>query len=168
MKAKLLFLLIASLMMSGSIFGQVQNSNRIPPPRPPVMEEEEIFIKLDDPVLFPGCEIHNTVKEQKECTQKKLQQAIFHFMELPDSALQAGLIGNIKLSLLIEKNGAISTIKIEKSLDELPDQKVLEAAEKLNTAGIYFVIHFRGRPVKFLMFVDLEFTEEVYKKLREP
>lgn len=162
---KNILLITTSLFSSISVIAQNENKNSPPPPPPPplVGKVEQIFIRVPDMPRFPGCEgFTGSDTEKDECANEKMMAFLYENLEYPNEAREKGITGSVIASFIVEPNGYISNTKIEKGLIKACDEQVLRAIKLMCRPGMRWSPgRSRGRPVRVLVKVKLEFSEKM-------
>jgi len=122
-----------------------------------VVVEEEVetdvpFAIIEDVPVFPGCE--KVAKEKRrDCLQDKVQQHIRKNFSYPESAMDAGIQGTVRVSFIIDKEGKVSVAHLRG-----PDKALEKEAERIisklpqMTPGKQ-----RGKPVRMVMQIPIVF-----------
>jgi protein TonB len=86
--------------------------------------------------------------------QDALYSVISSNINYPDIAKRAGIIGKVLLSFVIEKDGSVSNIRIERGIGGGCDEEAIKAVSKLDkwNPGIQ-----NGRPVRVRMMIPIFF-----------
>ncbi len=130
-----------------------------PPPPPPAPKEEEIFRVVEQMPRFPGCEdISGTREEKKACADKKMLEFLYGNIKYPAIARENGIEGNVVVSFVVEKDGAITdpkvirdpgaglgdeSVRVVDMMSKLP-QKWTPGQQRGNAVRVQFIL-----PVKF-------------------
>jgi TonB family protein len=81
--------------------------------------------------VYPGCEYFLTPAEVRECFNQKIKQFINRNVEFPEMAKQMGVAGKVWVSFIINNDGNVSDVKIERSVDKLLDDEALRVIREL-------------------------------------
>tara|TARA_B110000046_G_C12891217_1_gene354444 strand:- start:289 stop:780 length:492 start_codon:yes stop_codon:yes gene_type:complete len=122
MKPTLLFLLLAF-----NFFAQVERSNEIiPPPRQNYEEIDvvkEVFEFPDILPVFPCYTFYNyddvgnkTSIKKEDCGTSAMMYFIMVNLNYPEKSIQKNEQGRVFLAFVVEKNGSITDIKVEKGV----------------------------------------------------
>ena len=140
-------------------FAQVKDIPSPPPPSKPTAQEEEIFKVVEHPPRFPGCE-DEPKAEREKCAEEKMYAFFYKHLKYPASAKEKGITGVVKASFIVEKDGRILNETIEQGLTKDCDQEVLRVIQLMTKYGYKWnPIKARGRPVKLLKEIEIEFSE---------
>ena len=89
------------------------------------------FVNVESKPIYPGCEDFATEDERFNCFNIKIRQFVGRKFEFPEMAKQMGIQGKIWVSFIIEKDGKVSDITIERSVDKLLDDESLRVVRQL-------------------------------------
>jgi TonB family protein len=89
------------------------------------------FINVESKPIFPGCEGLTTEDERFNCFNVKIRQFVGEEFEFPEKAKEMGIQGKIWVSFIIEKDGTVSNIIIERGVDKLLDEEAIRVMRKL-------------------------------------
>ncbi|SNZ00904.1 energy transducer TonB [Flagellimonas pacifica] len=78
----------------------------------PPIEDEVIFIKVEDPPVFPGCENENTKEGKRACFQEMMQKHIRKNFRYPEMAQEMRLQGRVSIMFTIQKDGSIDEVRM--------------------------------------------------------
>lgn len=110
-----------------------------------MLEAESIYIAAfvrcaaSKEILFPADEVNGEGKERvyaaSECDKRPqffhsneqhfLDTWVYKYLKYPQAAVENGIQGKVIVSFIIEKDGSLSDIRIEKGVDELLDDEVI-------------------------------------------
>jgi TonB family protein len=108
-------------------------------------EEVYSFTNVENRPVFPGCENLLTEDERFNCFNLKARQFVGKNFEFPEMAKQMGIQGKVWVSFVIDKDGEVTNVKVDRGVDKLLDEeslRVVSALPKMSPAKI------GGRPVK--------------------
>ncbi|MFT5168642.1 MAG: protein TonB [Saprospiraceae bacterium] len=95
----------------------------MPDPKPPVLPNEPvveapiIFEVVEQMPRFSGCEdMGFNESELKSCSDKKMLEYIYSKVKYPAMARENGIEGTVVASFVVEKDGAISGLKIAREI----------------------------------------------------
>jgi len=80
--------------------------------------EPEYYIVVEEMPLFPGCLNMTDYKAEEECSKKKMFEYLAH-VKYPQEARNKGWQGKVYVRFIIEKDGKITNVEIEKSSEHL-------------------------------------------------
>ncbi len=83
-----------------------------PPPRPKEPESGEVFLVVEEPPMFPGCEDISDRDERKRCADQALLRFVRQQIRYPAAARELGIEGLVALRFVVEKDGSISSIQV--------------------------------------------------------
>lgn len=82
-------------------------------PEPIIDEAPPIFVAVEEMPRFPGCNaLAMDEKELKKCSDKAMLDFIYSEVRYPALARENGIEGTVVVSFVIEKDGAITGLKI--------------------------------------------------------
>ncbi len=79
--------------------------------------EEIIYVRVETFPTHQGCE-DKEVTDLESCFDQQIQRLVAENFEFPQSALEEGVEGTIRLSMIIEKDGTISEARISQGIQE--------------------------------------------------
>ena len=89
--------------------------------------------------VYPGCEEYESEEERFNCFNIKIRQFIGEEFKFPKKAKKMGIQGKVWVSFIIEKDGSISNVNIERSVDDLLDneaKRIVRLLPRMNPAKI--------------------------------
>lgn len=91
------------------------------------VESEEVFnfVNVENKPIFPGCEDMATEEERFNCFNVKTRQFIGKNFEFPEMARQMGIQGKVWVSFIIEKDGRITDVAVDRGVDKLLDEEAV-------------------------------------------
>ena len=89
------------------------------------------FVNVENKPVFPGCEDLATEDERLNCFNTKIRQFVGKKFEFPEMAKQMGIQCKVWVSFIIEKDGKVSDITIERGVDKLLDDESLRVVNML-------------------------------------
>ena len=112
-----------------------------------VSTDDEVFsfVNVENRPVFPGCENLPTEDERFNCFNLKARQFIGKNFEFPEMAKQMGIQGKVWVSFVIDKDGKVTNVKVDRGVDKLLDEeaiRVVRMMPKMSPAKV------GGRPVK--------------------
>ena len=79
--------------------------------------EAPLLLVAEEMPRFPGCENENSpLVEKQKCAETKLLKYLQYNIDYPKMAMSQGIQGVVYLQFVVEKNGAISTVKITRDI----------------------------------------------------
>ncbi len=76
-----------------------------------------VYIAVDEPPRFPACEDLDTTLEAKtRCAEEMLLRFLAHNIAYPLEARQQGIEGTVVLSFVVEPDGRLSHLKLERDI----------------------------------------------------
>ena len=88
-------------------------------------EEVFNFVNVENKPIFPGCEGMVTEEERFNCFNIKTRQFIGKNFEFPEMARQMGIQGKVWVSFIIEKDGRIADVAVDRGVDKLLDEEAV-------------------------------------------
>jgi protein TonB len=88
-------------------------------------EEVFNFVNVENKPIFPGCEGMVTEEERFNCFNIKTRQFIGKNFEFPEMARQMGIQGKVWVSFIIEKDGRIADVAVDRGVDRLLDEEAV-------------------------------------------
>ncbi|MFM6998197.1 MAG: energy transducer TonB, partial [Bacteroidota bacterium] len=93
------------------------------------VEEVFNFVNVENKPLFPGCEDLATEEERFNCFNTKTRQFIGKNFEFPEMARQMGIQGKVWVSFIIEKDGRITDVTVDRGVDKLLDEEAVRVVK---------------------------------------
>ncbi|MFM8564797.1 MAG: energy transducer TonB, partial [Bacteroidota bacterium] len=93
------------------------------------VEEVFNFVNVENKPLFPGCENLATEEERFNCFNTKTRQFIGKNFEFPEMARQMGIQGKVWVSFIIEKDGRITDVTVDRGVDKLLDEEAVRVVK---------------------------------------
>lgn len=140
-----------------------------PPPPPPARIDKNMEIKPDS--IFEQrvermpkfdnsfCNKITSEKERQKCIERTLPRYVKFHLEYPERAIRERKRGTVKVSVIVEKDGTVSDVKIVKnSLGVECGKAAIKVVEKMNSFGPMFIPgRHRGQLVRVRMELDIPF-----------
>nr|WP_299488351.1 energy transducer TonB [uncultured Allomuricauda sp.] len=119
----------------------------------PPIEDEVIFIKVENPPIFPGCENEKTKEGKRSCFQEMMQKHIRKNFRYPEIAQEMGLQGRVSIMFTIQKDGSIDNVRMRGPHETLEKEaaRIISKLPKM-TPGKQ-----RGTPVKVPFSIPITF-----------
>ena len=89
------------------------------------VEEVFNFVNVENKPVFPGCEN----LERFNCFNVKTRQFIGKNFEFPEMARQMGIQGKVWVSFIIEKDGRITDVAVDRGVDKLLDEEAMRVVK---------------------------------------
>ena len=89
---------------------------------------EEVWIMVESMPMFPGCD---QPYYDYECHEQKISQFINFNLHYPREARSKKIEGDVVVSMIIEKEGCITTIEIMKSLGYGCDEEAMRIVKMM-------------------------------------
>lgn len=112
------------------------------------------FAVVENKPVFPGCENEVSEAAKYQCFQKGIMTYISKNFEYPEMARQMGISGKVYVSFVIEKNGKVSNVKVERGVDPSLDK---EASRLVNLLPKFTPAKQRGKPCRMSYTVPINF-----------
>lgn len=122
-------------------------------------KENEPHRIVEDMPRFPGCEETDMSDMEKEkCSRQKLKAYVASHLKYPASAKNDGYEGKCYVQFVVNKDGKISDIKIQRSRREDLDREAIRIFSEMNKNGIVWRAgKQRGRNVRVYYSAFVEF-----------
>lgn len=126
-KSTLLFLL-TFLLCNFSSFAQSENQQMEEKPNTneskietpaisvPDTTQREVFEKVEERPLFPGCEDVIDPQKKKECADLKMLQFLYGNLRYPAVARANGIEGMVVIEYIIEPDGSLSNLEVAQDI----------------------------------------------------
>ena len=97
-----------------------------------VGENTEVFdfVSVENRPVFPGCERESNEDAKFECFQLKVRQFVAKETSYPTLARDMGIAGKVWISFIIEKDGSIADVAIERGVDKSLDAEAVRVVKK--------------------------------------
>ncbi len=120
--------------------------------------DEEIFKIVEEMPLFPGCDELGTYTEKKPCSDRKMLEFIYKNIKYPKAARDNGTEGMVVVSFVVEKDGSISTLKIQRDIGDGCGVEALSVVGLMQEQGIRWTPgKQRGRDVRVQFNLPIRF-----------
>ncbi len=109
---------------------------------------------LDSKRVYNRNQVDKVASFMKGDETKFLNSWIYRYLKYPTSAIDKGIQGRVIVSFIVERDGEVSNVEIEKSIDEELDAqvvKVVKASPKWKPAVL------KGEPVRSKISLPVEF-----------
>ena len=101
--------------------------------RDKIEKEEEVYMIVEDPPRFPGCEHLDISKYDKEnCSARKMMEYIYGNLRYPEDAMKKFIEGQVIVQFVVDKDGSIVDIKLIKDIGGGCGEDVLRVVENMN------------------------------------
>ena len=107
----------------------------------PAPNDDEIFLTPDVEAQYPGGEA-------------SLMMQLAKTLRYPTYAMDKNITGQVILQFVVEKDGSIGPIKVQRSLEERCDAEAILAVSKL---GKFIPAHHQGKPVRSYCTIPVSF-----------
>ncbi len=93
---------------------------------------EEVFTRVEQMPVFPGCEDLETEKERKKCTETNLLKFMYKNLKYPRIARENGIQGPTVVEFTIGKDGSVINIELIKDPGSGWGEEVLRVISSMN------------------------------------
>lgn len=137
-----------------------------PPVEPPpaivqIDDEDDIFRVVEEMPRFPGCEDEKTTEDKKKCADKKMLEFIYKNIKYPAIARENGVEGTVVVTFVVEKDGAVTDIKVLREIGAQCGQEAARVVNLMNLEGIKWLPgKQRSRPVRVQFNLPVRFSLE--------
>ncbi len=80
------------------------------------IEEPEIHVIVEEMPAFPGCEKKKTKQARQKCVNQKLGAFLSKNVKYPSIARENGIEGTVYVGFIVDKDGTLTDIKVERGL----------------------------------------------------
>ena len=122
-----------------------------------------IFTIVDEMPRFPGCEqLDTTLSAKNQCAQTNLLLFFNQNIIYPADAREQGIVGQVVISFVVEKDGLISNLKLLRDIGGGCGDEAIRVADGMNsalrTAGMQWTAGLKGgKPVRSQVTVPIKF-----------
>lgn len=103
-------------------------------------QSDEVFLIVDEPPRFPGCEnITNNDEERDACSKRKLLEYIYGNLKYPEEARKQNIEGRVIAQFVIKKDGSITDITLIRDVEGGCGQATIEVLESMNENNIKWI-----------------------------
>ncbi len=122
-----------------------------------VGENTEVFdfVSVENRPVFPGCERESNEDAKFECFQLKVRQFVAKETSYPTLARDMGIAGKVWVSFIIEKDGSIADVTIERGVDKSLDAEAVRVVKKFPSM---IPAKVSGRSVRMRYSLPVNFT----------
>ena len=100
------------------------------------IEDNEIYMIVEDMPLFPGCDTEKTKEEKKKCSDRKVQEFILSNLKYPINAIENGIEGTVVVSFIIGINGSLNEVSVIKEIGGGCGEEASRIVNIMNESGI--------------------------------
>ncbi len=111
--------------------GSVDLPRGFDPMKAETLPSNEVFKVVEEMPEFPGCEDVADAVAHKRCVDQKLLEFVYGNIEYPEEAQRAGVEGLVVVSFVVEKDGSLSDIKVERDIGSGCGEAVVKVIEKM-------------------------------------
>lgn len=124
-----------------------------------------IYTALEIGPRFPACEnVDTTLAFKSQCAQRELLKFMYSNIRYPMEARQQNIEGQVVVSFVVEKDGALSNAEILKDIGGGAGEEVLRVVQGMNDNDIAWVPGQRdGQPVRARFTLPIRFKLEEAK-----
>ena len=117
----------------------------------PPVDEEIIFVNVEEKPIFPGCE---DATDKYSCFQEMMQKHIRKNFNYPETAIDLGIKGKVHIKFTIQKDGSIGNIQMRGPHKLLEDEasRIIKELPKMKPGKQ------RGTPVKVPFSIPINFV----------
>lgn len=108
-------------------------------------EELYSFAKVENRPVYPGCENLKTEEERFDCFNQSARRFIGENFIFPEMAAQMGIQGKVWVSFVVDKEGKVTNVKVDRGVDKLVDEEAIRVVSMLPNMSPAKV---GGRPVR--------------------
>lgn len=113
------------------------------------------FVSVENRPVFPGCERESTEDAKFDCFQLKVRQFVAKETSYPTMARDMGIQGKVWISFIIEKDGSIADVTIERGVDKSLDSEAVRVVKKFPSM---IPAKVSGRSVRMRYSLPVNFT----------
>ena len=90
---------------------------------------------------FPGCENRQLTNiEKEECANNKMMEFFYKNLKYPKEAQVKGIVGTVKVSFIIEKDGSTSNEKIINGLSKECNEEALRVVRLMTVSYTHLTL----------------------------
>ncbi len=91
---------------------------------------EEIFQRVENMPLFPGCEDEPS-DQRDQCTQRKMMEHAARNYSVPPQLRAHGISGRIFVKFVVDTDGSITNVEVMKGLHKLADEEAIRVVKSM-------------------------------------
>jgi TonB family protein len=143
---RMLPILFLCLLAPAWLLGQTDTS---------AVQDEEIYMTVDVPPMFPGCEKEKDLEEQRACAPMKMLKYLYGRVKYPKEARSSKVQGDVVIKFVVEKDGSLSNWAIAKDIGGGCGDEILRVAQTMpnwhpgqhqgNPVRVQYVLPFKFR-----------------------
>ena len=130
-----------------------------------------IYQSVDQPAIFPGCQNGGPFGDSFkaiDCSNMALSAYIQKELKYPIADYVEGKSGVVQLTYVIEKDGTLSNINVQKGISEKCNQAAINALNKMNKQEIRWKpAQLKGKKVRSQQMIRIRFSIAEEKARRE-
>jgi TonB family protein len=98
---------------------------------------DEVFMVVQQMPRFPGCETEGTSTAEKQtCAQRAMLDFIYTNLVYPAAARENGIEGTVVASFIVEKDGQLTDIQLDRGIGGGCDEEVLRLVHEMNARNL--------------------------------
>ena len=119
---------------------------------------EEIFLTAEKMPVYPGCDLDGTSQDEKmNCTKKEIASYIINNLKYPESARKEKIQGKVITKFIINKDGSMGKIWIEKDIGGNCGEAAKEVLIAMSELEPWTPAMQRGKAVKVMYTLPFTF-----------
>ncbi|MCB9285485.1 MAG: energy transducer TonB [Lewinellaceae bacterium] len=109
------------------------DTSSVPEPAEPLFFETgtDVYKIVEVMPRFPGCEELGTKEEKEDCSMRKLVEFVYSNIQYPEEARNNSISGTVIIGFIVEKDGALSNLKIVRDIGGGCGQEGLRVIEMM-------------------------------------
>lgn len=127
-------------------------------------DEVYSFVNVTNRPVFPGCENIGNEDERFNCFNTKIRKYISENIKIPQTARDNKIMGKVWTGFIIEKNGTISNVSIERGVDKSLDD---EAIYQIYNLPAMLPAKVNGFPVRMSYTIPINFRDDYPTQTKE-
>jgi len=128
---------------SNNLNGMIDVSSSVktlPPMMPSLpMEEDKIYMDVEEVPLFHGCDSYEIKEDKKKCSDKKVFEFIFSNLKYPLYAKDIGIEGTVVVQFVINTDGSVNDVSVLKDIGGGCGEEAVRIVNLMNESGIKWI-----------------------------
>ena len=129
-------------------------------------QDERVFEDVDEMPRFSGCENEGDNAMRDKCAQERLLEFIYGNLTYAPEAREKGIEGRVITTFVVDTQGKVKDVKVEKGVHESLDRNAVEVIRKLNDEEPFIPGRKDGKVVnvRYTLPISYRLTKETKEK----
>lgn len=123
-------------------------------------QDEKLFETVDEMPRYPGCEDKDDNAMRDQCAQERMLKFIYGNLTYAPEAREKGIEGKVITSFVVDKEGKVKDVKIEKGVHTSLDENAMNVIYKMNEGEPFIPGRNNGEEVNVKYTLPISFKLE--------